>query len=656
MPSHAPALVSSAYFASQQVTTEKTMFEAVRRNKRISQVILAIIIVPFAFFGMDSYFSDAPGGGEVASVGGVPISSVEFDQALREQQDRLRDAMGEQFDRRLFESEGFRLSVLNSVINQRVLLMHANKNRMVVSQQQLQQAIATQPAFQEDGRFSLERYERVLRAQGMSPGMFEASLARDLRVQQIAQAVGDSAFTGSAPVRRFLEAQLEEREIRELAIAAERFMADVTVEDGAAQAFYAANAARFERPPRLRAEYLVFDREGLLANLNITDEQISQFYEANQDNFGMPEERRARHILIQVDADAAAEAIEQARAKAQSLLDVLRDKPDEFESLARAESQDPGSAAVGGDLGFFGRGMMVAPFEDTVFSLPVGEISELVRTDFGFHIIEVTEIKADTIRPLAEVRDEIVQELGNQEAQRQFGLLAEQFANTVFEQPDSLEPAAELLGLEIRTTDWIDRASGAVGGFNDERLMNALFSVEVRERGENVEAVEVERGTLVSARVIEYEDAQRLDFEEVRGNIETQLRVDEARRLAREYGETLLARLSTGESLDEEWSTIRRVQRASATLPPAAMRAVFAASPAQLPAHVGVADAAGDYVLYSVEAVHRTQLEDDDSRLQVMVEQYERLMAEKDFNAYLESLRARYPVEIRAAALRTEEP
>jgi len=185
--------------------------------------------------------------------------------------------------------------------------------------------------------------------------------------------------------------------------------------------------------------------------------------------------------------------------------------------------------------------------------------------------------------------------------------------------------------------------------------MNALFSVDARERSENIEAIEVERSTLVSARVIEFEGAQRLDFEEVRDNIEAQLRADEAGRLAREFGDGLLAKLSAGEALDDEWSTIQRVQRASPTLPPAAMQAVFGAPAAQLPAHVGVALPDGGYALYRVETVNRAQLDDDDSRLQAMVGQYEQLMAEKDFNAYLGSLRARYPVEIRAAALRTEE-
>lgn len=630
------------------------MFEAVRKNKRISQVILAIIIVPFAFFGMDAYFSEAPGGGEVATVGGSKITVVDFDRALREQQDRLREATGGQFDRALFESEAFRRSVLDGLINQRLLSMHAIDNRMVVTSQQLQETILSLPAFQEDGRFSLERYERALRAQGMSPAMFEASLAQDMRVQQIAQAVGETAFSGTAPVRRFVQAQLEEREIRDIPIPVERFIAETRLEEGAALAFYEANPARFERAPRLRAEYLVLDETAVRAGLSIPDEQIEQYYAANQDQFGMPEERRARHILIQVGADATVAEVDEARERAEAIVAKLRADPAGFEALARTESQDPGSAAVGGDLGFFGRGMMVSPFEDAVFAQQIGEISDPVRTDFGFHVIEVTAINPDTIRPLAEVREDIVAELARQEVARQYGLLAEQFANTVYEQPDSLQPAAELMGLEIRTTDWIDRDSGSVGGFRDERLLNALFSADAREGRENIEAIEVERGTLVSARVVEYEEAQRLEFDEVRESIEEQLRAQEAGRLAREYGEALLARLNAGETPDEEWSTIRRVQRANPTLPGVAMQAVFATAADALPAHVGVATPDGGYALYKVESVNRPELADDDPRLASTVDQYERLMAQKDFNAYLASLRDRYPVEIRAAALRSE--
>lgn len=631
------------------------MFEAVRQNKRISQVILAIIIVPFAFFGMDAYFSGSPGGNEVAAVGGSKISVAEFDRALREQQDRLREATGGQFDRALFESEAFRRTVLNGLINQRVLLLHAEDNRMVVTNEQMQSFIASLPAFQgEDGRFSLDRYEMLLRAQNMTPQMFEASLRQDLRVQQIVEAVGESAFAGTLPVRRFLEAQLEAREIRDLAIPVERFIDEVTVDAEAVRAFYDRNPERFERAPRLRAQYVVFDDNALLSRLQIDDAQVAAFYEANLDRFGLPEERRARHILIQVDGDAADADVAAARERAQRVLDALRAAPESFAELAAAESEDPGSASAGGDLGFFSRGAMVAEFEDAVFGREVGELGELVRSDFGFHIIEVTGIRPDSIQPLEAVRGEIVAELGRQEASRQFAVLAEQFANTVYEQPDSLEPAAEPLGLEIRETDWLERGNVVVGGFSNERLTSELFSVDARESGENIEAIEVARGTLLAARVIEYQDAQRLPFEEVSEQIERQLRAERAAALAREYGESLLAQLAAGETPELEWSAIRRIQRGMPTLPPQAMQAVFAASSAELPAHVGVPVADGGFALYRIEAVERAALDDDDPRLRAVADEYRTRVADKEFDAFLASLRDQYKVEVRATALRSD--
>lgn len=631
------------------------MFEAIRKNKRISQVILAVIIVPFAFFGMDAYFSDGPGGNEIASVGGSKITAVEFDQALREQQDRLREAMGGQFDRELFESEQFRRSVLESLINQRVLAMHALDSRMVVTQPQLQEVIASLPAFQQDGRFSLERYEQLLRAQGMSPSMFEARLAQDLRVQQIAQAIGESAFSGTVPARRFLQAQLEERQIRDVTFPTSRFLDEVSVAEASVRAFYDENPARFERPQRLRAEYLVFDEATLRERVEVSDEQIREFYEANQDQFGQPEQRRARHILIQADASASEEELARARERAESILEQLRAEPQRFEELARAESEDPGSAAVGGDLGFFGPGAMVKPFEDAVFGQEVGTISDVVRTDFGFHIIEVTDVTPATVRPLDEVRSEIADRLAAQEASRQFALKAEQFANTVYEQPDSLQPAADLLGLEIRGTDWISRDGGDVGGFDDPRLINALFAEEVRVGGENTQAIEVTRGTLVAARVTEFEEAQRLPFEEVRESIEAELREKAAAQRAREHGEALLAALARGEEPELEWTPARSVQRGTPSLPPPAMEAVFGASVEQLPTHVGAAMPDGGFALYRIESVDRPQLAADDPRVKAMAQQYDRLMGERDFSAYLGALRERYKVEIRASALRGEE-
>ena len=550
------------------------MFEAVRNNKRIAQVILAILVIPFAFFGMDAYFSESASTTEVAQVGGTTISAYDFDQALREQQDRLRANAGGQVDRALLESAELRRVVLENLINQRVLALYAADNRLVVTPQQLQDTIAGVPAFQEDGRFSLQRYENLVRAQGMNPATFEARLAQDVRVQQIVAAVGDAGFVPETSARRFLDAQLEERRIRELRFAADRLGADATVSDEQIAAYYEANPARFERPARLQAEYLVFDRASIEQKVAISDEAVRAFYDGNSQRFGVAEERQARHILLTLADNAEQGEVDRVMNEAKAVVDALRQDPGKFADVAREKSQDPGSASRGGDLGFFGRGMMVGAFEDAVFALEKGRISDPVRSEFGVHIIEVTEIKPPSIKSLDAVRDEIVAELRAQEAGRRFAELAEQFANTVYEQPDSLAPAAEAIGLEVRASDWISRES-APEPFNNERLLNAVFGDEAAQNGRNTEAIEIGNGTLVSARVKTFEAAKRLPLDEVRSRIVDELRREQGRKKALEQGEAALAALGKGESVAASWSEERVLQRGAPGLPAAAMQAVL---------------------------------------------------------------------------------
>ncbi|THF63371.1 SurA N-terminal domain-containing protein [Pseudothauera rhizosphaerae] len=627
------------------------MFEAVRNNKRFAQIILAILIIPFAFFGMDAYFTDGPTGSEVAVVGGSRIGTVEFEEALRTQQDRLRETMGGQVDRSLLDSPELRSAVLENLVNQRVLALYAAENGFVVTQAQLQEAIVEVPAFQDEGRFSMERYEALLRAQGMTPASFEARLSQDIRIQQLALAVGDASFAAAESPRRFLSAQLEERRVSELPFPAADQLAKVQLAEDAAQRFYDANPARFERPARIKAEYLVFDETALLGQVGVTEEEVRQVYEGSPERFGVAEERRARHILLELPADAGEEQIKAVQADADTLAARVKAAPDGFPALARERSADPGSATRGGDLGFFGRGVMVKPFEDAVFAAAKGEIVGPVRSEFGYHIIQVTDVKPAALRPLDEVRAEIEAELKGRKAGQRQAELAELFANTVYEQPDSLAPAAELLKLEIRHSDWIQRGSAAVGPYTSERLVAALFSDDGLEKRRNTEAIEVGTGTLVAARVVEHEAAQRLPFDQVKGEIEDALRAEEAVRLATAAGEAALAAAGKGEAVDGKWSETLTLQRGATVLSPAATQAVFGAATASLPAYVGVAQGAQGYAVYRIDAVNRPQLAADDPRLAGMTRQYAQLMAERDFSAYLALLRERYGVEIRAEAV-----
>lgn len=629
------------------------MLESVRKNKRVAQVILAIIIVPFAFFGMDAYFTDGPGGNEVATVGGTAISAMEFDRALSDQQDRIRSEGGE-LDRAMLESDSFRRSVLDNLISQRVLALYAAENRFVVTPQELQQTIAEVPAFQEDGRFSLQRYETLLRAQGMSPQTFEARLAQDVRIQQLALPVGETALPASASAERFLVAQLEQRRVREARFPLARYVDQVVLADGAVETFYEANRARFQRPARLKAEYVVFDQATLESRVEVAEDEVRAFYDGNQDRFGRPEERQARHILLELAADASEEEVTRASARAAELVAQLRQDPSRFEALAREHSSDAGSASRGGDLGYFARGAMVQAFEDAAFSQEEGEIGEPVRSEFGLHIIQVTALKPSSVRPFDEVRGEIEADLRRQAASRKFAELAETFANTVYEQPDSLQPVVEALGVEVRTTDWIEKGSDSIGPYRSERLLSALFGDDAVKNRRNTDAVEVGPNILVAARVAEFEDAAQLPLESVRGEIESELKAEHARAAAAKEGVAALERLNAGEVVDLAWSEPSSVSRVAPSLSAPAMQAVFGASTDELPAQVGVALPEGDYVIYRIDAVERPELAEDDPRLQAVKAQYAQLLGARDFDVLLAELRKRYDVQIRLPSVASD--
>jgi peptidyl-prolyl cis-trans isomerase D len=632
------------------------MFEAVRKNKRIAQVILAIIIVPFAFFGMDAYFSGGPGGGEIARIGDYKITAQEFDQAMRERQDRIREQSGGPVDSALFRTREFRVAVLENLINDRAIDLFVADQGLAVTAQQLQDMISSETAFQENGRFSRMRYEQLLQAQGMSPALFESRVARELRNRQVVQAIGQSAFAGQAVVRRLVDIQLEERVISALVFDPEEFGEGIEISEQEIESHYDANRSRYVQAPRLRAEYVVFDEAAVMADVSVDEQRIRAYFDANQSNYGQPEERRARHILVRVQSSASDDEVAAAREQAEALLAEVREAPERFGDIARESSQDPGSARDGGDLGYFAPGAMVEAFDEAVFGREPGVIGDVVRTDFGFHIIEVTDVQESSVRPFEEVRDEIATELRRQEASRRFPVLAEQFANTVYERPDSLEPAAEILGLKVGSSDWVTRSAGRIGGFDDRRLRDALFDPDIRAAGENIEAIEVERGTLVAARVVEFEDERQLPLAEVREEILAELRAAEAVRRARARGEEVFAQLRDGGSYDAgEWTEPFSIPRGNPELPEEAARAVFSAPVDTLPTFVAAEIPGGDYAIFRIDAVIEPEIPFEDPQVQAFAAQYDGLVAEQEFSAFVAALREHYGVQIRAAALESME-
>lgn len=628
------------------------MFDAVRNNKKIVQVFLLLITLPFAFWGVDSYVRNMSGGDELATVGGTAIGQAEFQQALREQQERMRAAMGANFNPAMMETAEARRAVLENLVNQRLLALDSTKKHLSVSDQRVRDSITSIGAFQENGQFSLPRYEAVLKAQGMSQAGFEARLRQDLALQQVVGVVAEGVLVSRKSAEGVYSVQQEERQVSEVRLGMEHYSATAKLAEEGARKFYEANRKQFELAAQVRAEYVVLNQDALASQLTISDADIRKEYDAHPERFRQGEERRASHILIQADKSAGEAALKAAKEKAEALLKQVKANPADFAKLAKENSQDPGSAAKGGDLGFFARGAMVKPFEDAAFALSKeGDISGVVQSDFGFHIIRLAGVKAEKVRAFDDVKGEIEAELKRVDAAKKFAELVDGFSNTVYEQADSLKPAAEKFKLQIRTTDWISRDGKVPAPFDNPKLLAALFSDDGVKNKRNTEAVDVGNGTLVSARVVEFKPSSIRPFDEVKGGIEKVLLNEEAIKLAEADGAAKLAKLLKGEAVDLGWSAPHALQRGAQGLPPEAVRAVFRAPIDKLPAYVGAKVPGAGYVLFRIEKVSRPTINGDDPRLEALKQQYAQVLAEQDFSAYIAALRKRYDVKVKTVAL-----
>jgi peptidyl-prolyl cis-trans isomerase D len=627
------------------------MFDAVRNNKKIVQIFLALITLPFAFFGVESYVRNAGTGDAVARIGDVKISPQQYQQAMREQQERLRAQLGGQFDAKMLDTPDARKAILDDLVDQQLLLLEANKKGLFASNEAIRQTIGSIDAFKVDGKFSPERYEAALRGQGMTPAGFEARLRQDLTLQQLATAVSQSGVTARTVSDRILAMQTETRDIQEYRLPLDTYLDKVKLADGAVKKFYDDNSRQFEMPEQAKVEFVVLSMDAIAASLAISDGEVKAWYDGHKDRYQQAEERRASHILIGFEKLGK----DKARAKVEEVLKEVRKNPAAFADLAKKNSDDPGSAAKGGDLGFFGSGMMVKPFEDATFALKEGEISGIVESDFGFHIIKLTGIHAAKGKDLADVRGEIEAELKKAAGSRKFAEAAESFSNTVYEQSDSLKPAADKFGLAVKQSEWLGRqVNPANGPLANEKLLAAVFSEDSLKNRRNTEAVEIAPNTLVAARIVDYKPATLQPFESVKAGIETMLRRQEAQALARKDGETRLEALRKGDD-KLGWGAVRSVSRLDPRqVPPPAVPTVFKMDAGKLPAYAGVDLPGSGYALFKLVKLNAGEALDD-ARKQALLRQLNTLEAQEEVQSYLAALRSRYKVEINAAALEARE-
>jgi peptidyl-prolyl cis-trans isomerase D len=616
------------------------MFESIRKHQRLLQFILLILILPaFMFFGISGYDGMLSRDGGVAKVGDAEISRAEFDAAQRQQIDQLRQMLGDGVDPKLFDTPAARAEILENLIAQRVVAEQVASQRMNVTDERVRQTILGIPGLRrEDGSFDDARYKALLSAQNMTPAGFEARVRSDLALQSLPDAVQASAILPRSVRDRVIALQEEAREFRERRFAAADFVGKVTPTDAQIAAYYEANGAQFETPESARVEYVVLSREALASRITLGEDDLKTYYEQNKARFGVPEERRASHILVKAGPDA--------RQKAQELLAKVQADPSAFAALAKDASDDPGSAAQGGDLGFFSRDMMVKPFADAAFDMKAGEIRGPVETEFGQHILRLTEIKGGAQKPFDEVRAEIVREVQLQQAARKYAEAAEQFTNTVYEQSDSLKPAAEKFGLTIESADDVRRqpAPGAAPAspLASPRLLAALFGDEALRNKRNTEAIEIGPGRLAAARIVDYREPKRQPLDAVRELVRERVVAQEATALAKAAGEAVLAELKTGKGDPKAFGAPRTASRAApAGLPQPAIEALFRMPADAAPAYAGVELGPQGYAVLQLVKAVPPSAETVAQRQAAYDQQVGRVVAQQDVIDYVEGLKAR---------------
>ena len=631
------------------------MFDFISKYKIFSQAILVLIVLTFALFGVDSYFRGQDSVQVVAEVGNSAISQQELSMMVRQEQDRLRpQTQANPQAAEYLQTPEFKNSVLNNIIQRRLLLNQAKSMGMMVSPEELREVISGVPAFFDDsGEFSVEKYERLLKAQNLSPAEFEIQITQDLLVGRLQNVVTQTAIVSDSVVSRLVKQRGQQREVSQLIFSPAEYREAITVTDEEVRAYFDDNRSLFVLPERAKVEYLVLNEESAAASVSVSEEELEQTYQDRLSEFQTVEERKASHILISVIEDAPDSEKAAAKAQAEELLAVIKDDPSQFGSLALEFSNDPGSAENDGDLGFLSRGLMVEPFDKALFESDKGAIVGPIQTQYGFHIIRVDDVKNVETTPFSEVKADIEKDIRKSKVEETYLSASQLFSDRVYTDYDSLLPVAEELGLTVQTSDWVTRESAGYNTLLDKpELLQAIFSAESLDEKRNTEAFEVQPKTLVAARVIEYALEEDMAFDDVAGEVKDFLKSQGALDKAVAEGESALAALEAGQEVKgAEWSTpgmVTLVKRQG--LHPEGLRAVFGVSKDTLPAHVGMPIDDGRYVVFRVsKIVDLEEVTEDD--LNTAKNQLEQMMQQQQMSAYIASLREKANVRINSDAI-----
>lgn len=626
------------------------MFDTIRNNSKILMGLLALLIIPsFVLFGIDGYNQRDAKGAVVAKVDGQEISQQEWDAAHQREVDRMRASMPN-LDAKLLGSDEARYATLERMVNDRLIAVAAQKQLLVTSDQRLANYLQRDPSIAglrgADGKLDMDRYRQMAASQGMTPQMLEEQVRRDLSNQQVLSVLQASAVASQRQSDGALQAYLQRREIQMQRFEPANFVAKVQPGEADLEKYYQAQSDRFRSQESVDIEYLVLDAASLEKSITLSEQDIKTYYEQNLQRLAGKEQRRASHILINAAKDAPAAEREKAKLKAEALLASLRKDPKAFADLARKNSDDTGSASKGGDLDFFAKGAMVKAFEDVAFELKQGEISSVVESEFGFHIIQLTDVKAAAAPTLESMRPQLVADLRQQQAKRQFAEFAETFSNSVYEQADTFKPVAEKLKLTVQQAQGLTRSQATQQGLlSSPKILDAVFAEDAISKRRNTAALEVSSNTLVSARVIQHRPAALRPFAEVKDEVRAQYVKDQALSMAKAEGQARWVDWKNQPAQAQLGASLVVSRDQPQGQPQAVMDAVLRADPARMPVLLGVELGQQGYAVVRVNKLV-TREEPNAQQQAQSRQQFARLLGSAEAAAYLSHLKSQFKAEI----------
>lgn len=573
----------------------------------VAGVFIGVIAIVFVFWGVDFQSGTST---YAAKVDGEKIPAETVRRAWQQRQSQLQQMLRNELPPELARSQ--QSALLDQFIQQTLLTRRASEFGYTVSDEALARRVMEVPQFQVDGKFSVDRYNGLLRSMGTTEARFEAEMKAEILLEQLQSGVIDSAFTVPYELERRYELEKQQRELDYALIPANDFLASTQVTDEQIQQYYQENSHEFLLPETVDLQYLELTRQQAESQIEVTEQALKDYYEQVKERFESPERRKARHILI-----TATDGLDEAAAeqKARELTEQARGGAD-FAQLAKQHSKDPGSAEQGGDLGWAQKGMFVGPFEDALFSMQAGEIRGPVKTQFGYHVLKLEEVETGRVQSFEEARAAIEEEYRQERAQTGFYDDSQKLADAAFEALTELESVAQSMNLELKEIKGFTREGGGeLGGA--EEVIDAAFSEDVLERRENSPLIAVGDDKAVVLRVTAHKPAEPRPLEEVRSQIESRLRAQAAREAAAKKGADAVARLQKGEGwealsdMDVKPVGKRFVTRQDSIAPSAVVRAAFEASKSQIseetPYVSGVMTDDGNYAVLAVTQVQNAE-------------------------------------------------